>query len=110
MDISDYRNKDAVQNTLKQGAVSDFWKIILSSLEDTIAMLKEEKGSDELAALPAEQYKVESEILRHKIKYLETLKNMPANLASWVELPDEDKTNFDPYFQSKDMEVRAART
>ena len=104
LDINDTRNKDAVQATLKQGAVSDFWKIIVQSLEDTIAMLKEEKGSDELAALPAAEYKIESEILRHKIKYLETLKAMPANLASWVELPEIDRENFDPYFQAKDME------
>lgn len=103
MNTKDIRNKSTVQALLKQGAVSEFWKVITESLQDTIDHLKEQMDSDELSDLPAAEYKVQNEILRHKIKYLELLKATPETLALWLETPEEERTNFDPYRTAKDF-------
>lgn len=89
---------------MRQGEKTDFWNLILQSIDDSIEHIRKEQASDIFEDLPAEQYKVQNELLKAKIKYLEQMKNQPSIIIEDVENPDEEKQNFDPYSIPKDFE------
>jgi hypothetical protein len=85
------------QEILKQGMKGDFWKILVDALEDSVTNLRGIQDSEDLMELSADQYKVESELLKAKIKYSKRLQKMPEDLISWYEDPENKKEEFDPY-------------
>lgn len=102
--------KDALskQEVLRNGIKTDFWKLIVKNLNESIERLRNEQNSDALRDLPADQYKVENEIIKASIANLEDLKQVPENIISWLDDPNagEKGHEFDPYLQSKDFESR----
>ncbi len=97
LDINNKKDSAAIQEVLKQGTKSEFWKLVVQAIEESKKHLRDLRDSDDLKDLPADQYKTESEIIKYKIKYLNKLLETPGNLSSWLENPDNKKPDFDPY-------------
>lgn len=76
---------------------SEFWKIISEALRDSKNHLRNEQDADELKDLPADQYKVENELLKAKIKYLDKLANYPDTIIGWLQNPNQEEKDYDPY-------------
>ena len=85
------------QEILKQGQSSDFWQIITEFIKESKDHLRREQDADELRYLPADQYKVENELIKAKIKYLDKLADYPNTIIGWLQNPNTEETNFDPY-------------
>ena len=94
MDIKDSKSR---QEILRQGMKSEFWQIISEALRDSKNHLRNEQDADELKDLPADQYKVENELLKAKIKYLDKLADYPNTIIGWLENPNQEEKNYDPY-------------
>lgn len=103
IDLNDPKQKATIRETLKAGQATEFWAIIVQSLNDSIAHLQKEQDGESMADLPPERYKVEAEILKSKRANLEKLKNMPTDLSSWLTSPDQTQPNFDPYATAEDL-------
>ena len=89
--------RESAKETLRLGAKTDFWKLILEVLDDNIESLRKEQDSDEFRELDSHQYKTENEILKAKINYLKQLKKTPDNVIGWLGNPDSGDFNPDPY-------------
>lgn len=102
MDLNNPKDKESVQETLKLGIKTDFWKLILQALDDSVEHLNNLKASEDFKDLPPDRYKLESEIVKAKKEFLEKLKGMPTTLINYLESPndnsDEGEENFDPYY------------
>ena len=86
------------QEILKQGQLSEFWQIVCQFVRESKEHLRQEQESDGLRDLPADQYKVESELLKAKIKYLDKLTDYPNTIIGWLQNPNTDEPkNWDPY-------------
>lgn len=96
------------QEILKRGMKEDFWQLILANLDESIENLRNKQNSDEIRDLPAEQYKVENEIIKASISNLQDLKRVPQNIISWLDDPNTGETdiNFDPYPSLKDFDKK----
>lgn len=92
----DKQTSQSKQEILRQGQQSDFWRIILEYITESKEHLRQEQASDELKDYPADQYKVEMELLKAKIKYLDNLANYPNTIIGWLQNPNEEK-NWDVY-------------
>ena len=93
----DTKESQSKQEILRQGQQSDFWQIIVEALRDSKEHLRQEQSSDDLKDLPADQYKVESELLKAKIKYLDKLTDYPNTIIGWLQNPNQEEKNYDPY-------------
>lgn len=82
---------------LRQGKESQFWKIILEAIFESIDDIQKKIDAPELKDLPAEQYKFVVEGFKDKKEFLLTLTKTPDNLLSWLGTPDNEKPDFDPY-------------
>jgi len=89
-----------IEAILDQGVQGDFWQVIVDALNESIEHIENSANDEEFKNLPAEQYKLENELVKAKIKYLKQLKNTPQNIKSWLTSPDSKTTNFDPYAQN----------
>ena len=100
-------NIDSAKEVLRLGQGTEFWKLLCDALDDSIAHLQAEQDGDEINGLPAEQYKLMSELLKAKRKYLVHLKNLPETLIAYLTQPAgniEKEPNFDPYFTQKELQ------
>jgi hypothetical protein len=66
-------------------------------LKESRDSLGNQLESDEMAELPADQYKLKCELLKAKRKYLDILSNTPENIISWLQAPNNTSVEFDPY-------------
>ncbi|MCK5211698.1 hypothetical protein KAJ89_03280 [Candidatus Parcubacteria bacterium] len=85
------------QEILRLGQDSDFWRLMLVALEKCKENLRNISDSDDFKDLPADRYKLESELSKAKIKYLDKLSNLPGSLIVWMKNPDNKDKDFDPY-------------
>ena len=87
-------NRIEILRTGKQG---EFWGIICELLDESITRLQSVEDHADFIELPAEQYKLQSQLLKAKRKYLEQLKGYPDLLIAELGKPDSEDINFDPY-------------
>ena len=92
----DTQQSQSKQEILRQGQQSDFWQIILEYIQESKGHLRQQQDSDELKDLPADQYKVENELLKAKIKCLDKLTDYPNTIIGRLQNPNEEK-NWDVY-------------
>ena len=85
------------QEILKQGQLSEFWQIIVQFVRESKEHLRQEQDSDSLRDLPADQYKVENELLKAKIQYLDKLTDYPNTIIGWLQNPNQEEKDWDPY-------------
>ena len=103
MILNDPKNKENIKEILSQGIATEFWSILLQALDESIIHLQKEQDSDDMRDLPAEQYKVEAEILKAKRANLHKLKDLPTSIIAWLIQPDQSEPNFDPYFTAEEL-------
>lgn len=100
--MSILKNKKSldIQGVLQVGKTSEFWQVICEAIEQSREHLQTYQDSEEFKDLPADKYKLESELIRAKRQFLNTLKETPDNIISWLSTPDNKIENFDPYFKN----------
>ncbi len=104
MQFKDPKSKIDAQGILKEGMKTPFWKMISEALQESKdALARAQDGDQTLRELPPDQYKLESELYRIKRDFLSTLMKTPENLMSWLESPNNNDTEFDPYGKSTDV-------
>lgn len=91
------RNAASVKTILEQGKTMEFWAIIVKSLADNIADLRAQQKSSKIRKLPAQEYKLQNELLFEKIKYCQELQKLPDNLIVILEETPSEVENLDPY-------------
>ena len=92
-----------IQEVLRQGLNTEFWQIIAQAIDDNIENPQEQMDSDKLFALPPDQYKLENEILKEKRRHYQKLKELPLTLISWLQNPNQNEPNLDPYHVKEDF-------
>lgn len=90
-------DSETKRKILQQGQQNDFWQIILEYIKESKEHLRNEQASDNLKDYPADQYKIEMELLKAKIKYLDKLADYPNAIIGWLQNPNTKEQNFDPY-------------
>ena len=93
----DKQTSQSKQEILRQGQQSDFWQIIITYLKESKEHLRQQQDSDNLKDLPADQYKVENELLKAKIQYLDKLADYPNTIIGWLQNPNPEEKDWDPY-------------
>ena len=90
------------EGILKQGTMTEFWKLIVRALQESKEALQKLQDGEDIANLPAEQYKLMNELYKAKKEYLDTLTRTPENIISWLQDPISENKDFDPYAKEKD--------
>lgn len=104
--LHDPKQKENVQEIMKQGQVQEFWLLILEAVDESIEHLQDERDGEEIKTLSADEYKLEAELLKAKIANLKKLKNLPQTLIQSLNSPDQSQPNFDPYYVPEDFRQR----
>jgi len=102
----DPKRVEDVKELLKVGQTTEFWILICEALDDSIEHLQSEQDGEEVKDLPAEQYKLEVELLKAKRKYLKHLKNLPNGIIAYITQPEvnlEENENSDPYYTPEEL-------
>lgn len=103
MKIDDPQQAENVKETMSEGQSTEFWVLIMQALDQSIARLEGERDGQEIKELPADQYKMESELLKAKIHYLKHLKELPSTIMAWTQQPDQSTPSFDPYYTASEL-------
>lgn len=92
------KTEKTIKAILETGATSEFWKIICEDLDKDILGLQREIDNDEIASMPAIEYKLAMENLKDKIKHLKNLKNKPQMIIQNLDNVEEEADDeSDPY-------------
>ena len=82
---------------LRQGIASQFWGIILEIMQESKDYIEEQQNSEDMQGLTPEIYKLSNELFKAKKAMIDKLMEAPANMISWLEKPNNDRKDFDPY-------------
>ena len=96
MDLKEPTQSEAIRMTLKTGMGTEFWDILCQAIDESIERLRAEDDS-EISEKPAEQYKLENELNKAKIRYLKKLRSLPDEIINDLERPEVKAKNYDPY-------------
>lgn len=96
--------KTSAQEILQLGARTDFWGLITVGIDEMIEDIEHEFEERDMKGLPAEQYKLETEIKIAKIKFLKNLRELPRELILKMQNPADEVKNFDPYRTARDFD------
>ena len=88
LDINNPDHKDRIQDILRTGADGEFWKIISQQLQATIDSLEIQMYSSEIASLPAEEYKLLTEVLKKQRQDRLDILDIPEDLVKELDSPD----------------------
>lgn len=100
------KNIENAKEVLRLGKGTEFWFLVCNALDESIAHLQNEQDGEAIKDLPAEQYKLESELLKAKRAYLKHLKKLPETLiAYFTEVPEnlEKPKNYDPFYTAEEL-------
>ena len=95
----DNKESQSKQEILRQGQQGDFWQIIVGYLKESKEHLRNEQKGENMKSLPAEEYKLQNELLLARLEYLDRLSNYPNTIIGWLQNPDNETINHDPYEQ-----------
>jgi hypothetical protein len=82
---------------LKQGRQTEFWNIIKEVMEESKEDIQKKQDGEDIAELSPEQYKFRNELFKAKKEMIDNLIKTPENIISWLEKPETERQNFDPY-------------
>lgn len=88
LDIKDPDQRENIKEILKQGMKSPFWQIICQRLQEHIDSVQALLDSDHLKDRPAEEYKIETEILKRQKHDRVGVIDMPEVLIYELDSPD----------------------
>lgn len=97
MNLKNPKDKKDIQETLRAGEKTEFWHIITQALEESIEHIENELNSEDMSALPAESYKITSEVLKSRRDNLRKLLDIPKTIIMYLDSPDNEQENLDPY-------------
>lgn len=97
MSLIDKKNKEDIKEIIRQGERTEFWALIVQALQESKEAIQREQDGEDIAELPADQYKLKNELYKAKKDYLETLMRTPQNIISWLQEPSNENKEFDPY-------------
>jgi len=88
LDINNPDHRKAVQDVLRVGAGSEFWKIICQRLQMAIDGVQAALDSDDFINLIAEEYKIRTETLKKEKKNLVGIKDLPETMVKEMDKPE----------------------
>lgn len=91
------KEEQSAKEILKEGKKTKFWELIVASIQESKEFIQKEQDSEDLKDLSPELYKLTNELYKAKKAFLDVLAKTPDNLISWLEKPDNDRKEFDPY-------------
>ena len=99
LNLNSQKDHATIREVIKDGVKGDFWRVIVQALNKLQESLQAEQDNDAIKELPAEQYKLESEIFKAKRKYLKELADFPATLLEDLEdfVDNRNDSPLDPY-------------
>jgi len=97
MKFNNDKEKLDAKEILRQGVSSQFWQLIMDATKESEEAIRKIQDDEEMADLPAEEYKFRNELYKAKRKFLDTLSKTPENIISWLESPNNESREFDPY-------------
>ena len=101
--LSEDPNKQEIKDILDAGKQSEFWRIICRGIDETIEGLEALRDSDVFEDLKADEYKIQSELIKARISHLKRLKEFPDNVFEELVGIKQSDQNFDPYSNSEDF-------
>lgn len=110
--IQEPKGAESKMEILRLGQATEFWRVICDAIDESISYLRAEEDGDAIRELPAEQYKLESELLKAKRKYLAHLKNLPSSLIAYLTEPAENTTkekNYDPFYSEAELKAEHSK-
>lgn len=109
----DPKKAESLMEILRLGQATEFWKLIQESIDESKEHLQKVEDSQELRELPAEQYKLESEILKMKKRYLDHLRRLPTSIIEYLQEPPENREkagNDDPYYNQEELKQELSKS
>ena len=88
LDINNPEHAKSIQEILKQGAQSEFWKIICQRLQESIDSIQRQLDSPEGELLVAEEYKIRNEVLKKQKIDRNDILTMPEDLLRELDSPE----------------------
>ena len=106
LDLNNPDHKKAIQEVLRQGASSEFWRIICQRLQIHIDSLQSALDSDALMQLSGDQYKSQVETMRNQKKDRQGIIDMPEVLTRELDDPEffARKDDDEVYLDRTDFE------
>jgi len=89
--------KSDEKEILKRGKETLFWKIICEAINKRIETLQELEESENFEELPADQYKLKSQLVKAERKHLKIMKDYPDILMGRFGTPKNTDIELDPY-------------
>lgn len=94
LDLKNPEQRKAIQEVLRQGSQSQFWKLVCQRLREHIDSVQRQLDSSALASLPADEYKTLTEKLKSEKMDRIGIIDMPEVLVKEMDNPEffgEDK-------------------
>lgn len=103
MRLNNPKDKESIQENLRQGEATEFWQLILQGIDDSIEYLQNLRDGEDINDLPADEYKITAELLKAKIANMKKMKDFPQSLITYLDSPDQREGNFDPYYTADEI-------
>ena len=97
MRLENPKDRASIEETLRQGESTEFWGIIKQALEDNIDQVQAQLDGDEIAELPASEYKIKAEILKWRKNHIKSMLDLPQSVIAHLKSPDQTEPDLDPY-------------
>src|SRR3990167_1452676 len=88
MNYRDPNERENVKEILKQGIKSPFWEIICQRLQEHMDSVQRLLDSDHLKGKSAEEYKIETEVLRRQRHDRQGILDMPDIIVHELDNPE----------------------
>lgn len=88
LDLTNPENAKSIQEILRAGANSEFWKVICQRLQESIESIQTQLDSDAGSIMAAEEYKITREILRKQKQDRLDILSLPEDLVKELENPE----------------------
>ena len=103
MKFKNVKEKQTANEILKEGMKTRFWEIIVIALTESREALTKAQEDEALSELSPEVYKMQMELLRAKKSFIDNLIKTPENVMSWLQSPNNETQEFDPYAKEIDL-------
>lgn len=95
--------RKTAQAILKDGRITEFWKLIVRVMEESKIDIQQKQDSEEIGDLPADQYKLQNEIFKAKKDLIKKIIDTPESLIAFLEEPDNKEVNYDPFYTKEEL-------
>ena len=97
MRLDNPQDKESIEETLRIGQETEFWKVIQEGVETNIKHLQTQLDSSENDELPADEYKSKMQNLRYRKKIWGDMLELPQLLIALIQKPNQEEPDLDVY-------------